>query len=276
MKIVNNFQLGIAKFLRTLLLGILVSANGAAFADISAIRDVNEKITVLLSSQHLDYKEYQGGEISNSEKGALPGIEIYVPLVKNYMFDHEYLKLNLSGYKGQTDYVGQYMVGGSGYGSVRTKDNARITNYGLKYQKGFEIGSQTLVSPYFEVSSRNWLRGLNTYDETYQHSYYGLGLVGQVALTNYLVVSMDALYGKTFNSRIEARGAVNFSAPLGNSSYSKLGLGANYLFTKYLFGQIEVSKINFDYGQSIPNNGFYEPDSTTKSTFYKLGIGLRF
>lgn len=257
-------------------MGALCCFSHLAVADMSVIRDVNDKTTILLSAQNIDYKEYRSGEILDSEKGTIPGIELSIPLVKNYMFDHEYLRLNLSGYKGKTDYVGQYMVGGAGYGSVRTKDSARMTHYGLKYQKGFELSSQVLMSPYFEVSGRNWLRGLNTYEETYKHSYYGVGLLGQASLGSSVVVFFDALYGKTFNSRIEARGAVNFSAPLGNSSYSKIGLGADYLFTKNVFGRFEVSRANFDYGQSIPNNGYYEPDSTTRTTTYKLGVGLRF
>lgn len=276
MKMLCNFYLRKDQLVKLVSLTVLMSFSSIAAADINTIRDVNDKITVLLSAQNLDYKEYRGGEILDSEKGTVPGVELSIPLAKNYIFDHEYLKLNLSAYKGKTDYVGQYMVGGAGYGSVRAKDNARITNYGLRYQKGFELSSQSLVSPYFEVSSRNWLRGLNTYEETYKHSYYGVGVLGQISFTNNFVLSLDALYGKTFNSRIEARGAVNFSAPLGNSSYSKIGLGANYLFTKYLYGQFDISRVNFDYGQSIPNNGYYEPDSTTRATIYKLGIGLRF
>lgn len=75
-----NFCFRKNQLVRLVALAVIMLSSNMAAADINTIRDINDKITVMLSAQNLDYKEYRGGEILDSEKGIVPGVEISIPL----------------------------------------------------------------------------------------------------------------------------------------------------------------------------------------------------
>jgi hypothetical protein len=118
--------------------------------------------------------------------------------------------------------------------------------------------------------------------------------MGQISPMEKLVLTTNLMVGNTFSSTISATGqaplvvsipylVTSFNAQkLGSEKIYKLGLSADYAFTKYLHGSLGVDYTAFKYGRSAPfvadqlGIAFYEPDSKTRYTTFKVGIGYGF
>ena len=95
-----------------------------------------------------------------------------------------------------------------------------------------------------------------------------------------LVLSANALIGRTFSSDISVNGPLGFSGGLGNSNLYKVGLSADYAFTQKFRGNVGINYSAFKYGASgnYPVGGTvtWEPDSRTRYTTISAGVGYAF
>lgn len=233
----------------------------------------------------VDYKEMGNGflgtsnELLDSESGTVPGIALSLSVMdapENFYFHAEYDRSS-----GHTHYVGSYI--GGPFGSVTGTTGVTMSNYDTRIGKGFELQGPFMLTPYVEMGGHEWERQVN-YGETYIHSYFGVGLLGQYAPAKDLVLSANAMLGRTFGAYIQVNsgpGLTGFSGPLGNSALYRIGIGADYAVTHQLHGNIVVDYTGFRYGMSgtYPVGGgavAWEPDSKTWYTAIKFGLGATF
>jgi hypothetical protein len=139
-----------------------------------------------------------------------------------------------------------------------------------------------MITPYVELGSHKWERGVN-YGETYSNTYYGIGLLGQYLLMDKFVISADAMYGHTMQSAISVTsgpGLIGFSGDLGNSDIYKVGVSLDWALVPRLHVTAGADYTAFNYGISAnyPSGNLvaWEPDSKTNYTTLRLGLGWGF
>lgn len=262
--------------------GVLVSSG--VFAGTDDIKSSNNQIGLQFISTNVDYTETGNGRLGthtgtlDTEKGNVPGFAVSASAMKDVMLGNDYFQFQYSQNHGSTNYVGSLM--GGNFGSVTATSSAKLADVSLRYGKGYEVGHDAMLTPYFELGNHRWERGVNQ-GETYTNYWYGIGALGQVSPIAKLVLSANALIGKTDSANIKVSGNSGFNTTLGNSTLYRLGLGADYAITKNFHANIGVDYTSFKYGISNTNNiggGFvaWEPDSKTNNTSYKAGVGYAF
>ena len=300
--------------MKKIIFALLLTLPAIAFAGIDDIKASNNQAGLQFISTNLDYKEkYPDGRTADTEKGGMEGFGLSLTAMKDVFLGNDYLKAQFNRSTGGVDYLGS--LGGGcyfvtcvaiaidgyapPYGSYGQKNHAKVTDFSLRYGKGFELSDNLLMTPYAELGHHEWKRDLgNTCvvgslpdcasSEKYRHYYYGIGALIQHSPTKNLVLTADGFIGRTFSSEISGSGTTylytapggfnSFSAQgLGNKSIYRIGVSADYAFTQHVHGNIGVDYVDFKYGKSdIFNDITYEPDSKTSYTNIKIGVGYAF
>ncbi len=272
----NNYGLGFS----AVFLMVLSATASAGTADIVA---ANRQVGIQYVSTYVDYTETGNGYLGtntgvlDTERGWVPGVG--VSFSSMWGDQHFYINAQVSQNTGSTQYVGS-LIGGT-YGSVVAWSTATLIDRSVRFGKGFAIGGSMMATPYAEVGMHEWDRGVN-FGETYTHNYVGLGILGQYSPVTRLVISANALVGSTFASYISVAGPFGFSGDLGNSALYKAGLSVDYAFTRHFHGNAGIDYTRFSYGMSSPSvvagGAFivWEPDSSTRYTTARIGLGYSF
>jgi opacity protein-like surface antigen len=166
---------------------------------------------------------------------------------------------------------------GGGYGSITASDSANVFDTDFRIGKGFAVGDNVMLTPYFGIGSHDWRRG--PFPETYTNGYAGAGVLAQFTASPRLVLSAYGLGGGTFDSNITVAthgGIAGWSGQLGDSTTYKLGAAADYAVTRNLHVNAGIDYENFEYGQSPFVHGNVEPHSTSSNVILKIGAGYAF
>ena len=292
------------------LLVLLLGMSFGASADTDAIRAANNQAGLQYVNSNVNYTEtFPGGAKADTERGHVPGFGVSASVMKDIFLGNDYVEAQFSRLNGNTHYVGSSQTptvlsptGIGTYGSLTQSDGAQITDFSVRYGKAFEVQGRYLVTPFAEAGYHEWKRILRAScgagvvascgsTEDYTNGYLGLGVMGQVSPAEHWVLTANALIGMTISSNISVKGGpillaavgtAEGSAGLGNSPIYRLGLGADYAFTKQFHANVGVDYVDFEYGKSgnfalgSPGPTVYEPDSTSKYTTINVGLGYAF
>jgi hypothetical protein len=258
------------------------SSGGSSSSD---IKSANNQVGFQSISTNVNYTEIGNGVQTvpagtlDTEMGAVPGTAYYLSVMNDLLLGNDYFKATYDQSSGQTNYVGQSLQGGTGYGSIVSTSGATLTNYSARYGKGFAARGNSMLTPFIEVGSHTWVRGVN-YGETYSNNYFGVGLLSQYSLGNRLVFSVDLMSGHTSQSAIVVASGpqvTGFSAALGDSDLYKVGLSLDYAVGPRIHLNAGVDYSSFSYGISATQpGGLLEPDSKTTYTTVRFGLGFGF
>ncbi|MFA6901531.1 MAG: hypothetical protein WC236_00460 [Gallionellaceae bacterium] len=258
-----------------------------AFAGIADIKASNNLIGLRAMSTYVDYTETGNGllgtqtGILDTETGPVAGLAFSVSRMRDLWLGNDYLEFSFDYSSGYTKYTGSYQ--GGTYGSVVTTSRAVLSNLSARYGRGTILHEKFMLTPYAELARHEWYRGVN-YGEIYSHYHFAIGVLGQYSPVRRLVLTANAMLGNTFSSYISVASSPSsngFAGSLGNSPLYKAGLAADYAFTRNLHGNIGIEHMRFNYGISgiyDVGGGYvaWEPDSETKYSIVKLGLGYAF
>jgi hypothetical protein len=258
---------------------VLVLVPAASAADLDILNS-NNQIAAQFVTANFDYLESFSGAKLDSEGGWVNGAGVNFVwqgefLVRNLYFNAQYTYLN-----GKTDYSGSFLQGGGAYGSLLGKDGATVNDLDFRIGKGYEIGRDLQVTPYFGIGYHDWQRGANTGEE-YWHGYAGAGLLAQWNPLAGLVLSAHGLAGGTFDSQVAVHtipgpgGIIGSTLALRGADTERLGFAADYAVTSRIHVNAGVEWVHFSYGHSNldPTGTYFEPDSRTNNTAIKAGAG---
>lgn len=258
-----------------------------ALANTRDIVASNNEVGIQYLLTNVDYTETGNGifgtktGILDTETGPVHGFAFSVSAMRGPGNDYVHAEMDYAS--GYTTYTGSLLVGGGPFGSVVATSSATLADYSARFGKGFAIRDQFMLTPFAEIGRHQWDRGVN-YGEIYTHYYYGVGLLGQYSPFGKVVLSADALLGRTTSSQITVNsgpGIGGFAGSLGNSVLSRLGVAADYAFTRQFHGTAAFDYTSFSYGMSAvfpAGGGFvtWEPDSKTYYARVKLGVAVAF
>lgn len=263
---------------------MLVKTSLDARAWMNPILIANTQVGLSIVGQRVDYNETTpiDPRFSN-EAGWLHGLQFGLSAmgpagpVNNVYFMGAFTWLH-----GQTDY-------GASRGPVRSdRSGADIRALDLRFGKGFDIATDWMVTPYLGMGYRGWNRSLSNrfgpfgYDELYEHTYIGGGMLLQWAATERLVLSASGLIGTTSAPTMKVSYNGGFPVDpwtyaLGSSSIYMAGLSADYAITDKWHMNAGIDYLSFRYGASaVSPDGTYEPDSRTSNWTVKAGFGYSF
>ena len=271
------------------------SFSGGGATDIKAS---NNQFGIQAISTNVNYTEIGNGQNGatsgtlDTETGVVPGRAYYFSAMNDVLFGNDYFKTTYDQSVGYTNYIGANLNLPNGppgpYGSITSTSGAVLSNYSARYGKGFDRGA-AMLTPFIEFGSHRWERGIN-YGETYSNLYYGYGVLSQYSYGNGLVMSVEAMVGRTTQSAIAVTSSppgtpvagqmIGFSGGLGNSNLYRVGISFDYALVQRLHVNLGADYSAFSYGISglYPSGSSYafEPDSKTNYLTVRLGLGLGF
>lgn len=244
----------------------------------------NNQTSLNLQYLDLNYREHNSrNQFLDGISGILPGLNLTVDkTIANFFLEGNfasYFKKNLS-------YTGEII------GFNELQSSAENSLYNASFKAGYILQSNTNTNfiPYVEYGYRHWNREIppanfifdistNGYSEHYTNYFYNVGIKYQHAFTKPLVLSAFAAMGSTVNAHLRAHlptSDVDINDKLGNSPITQAGVTADYLLQDNLHLLSGIHYAHFAYGKSNTSMGIYEPDSTTQTWAYTLGVALNF
>jgi hypothetical protein len=250
---------------------------------VNDILKANNQISLDAVGTNIDYAESYPDHVQpgvfDQEKGWVPGLSVTGSWMGDLNGIHNLYAMGRGTWiNGHTDYWAS--------NGLTNSDGASVWDADFRLGKGFDIGTNSMLTPYIGAGGHWWSRNLvgpGGYHEDYSHGYAGAGLMFQVAPVSRLVLSVNGLVGSTFNSSMSTSN--NGGAPinpytygLGNSVMYMAGISADYAFTEHLHGNIGFDYMHFAYGQSAPSpiDASLEPDSRTDYYTVRAGLGYSF
>jgi hypothetical protein len=276
--------------LKSIALAVAVLASTVSIAHANdAISRANNQVWFSVGGQNIDYRELDKTGVSgtgtlDSEKGTQPAIQLGVTKQFDAFNVRDfYAQASVSAARGHTSYDG-YLQGYDANGNFvlepfQNSTTSTTVDVNLKLGKSFRFGpaSRAQLTPYVSYGYHHWTRDMHGqygYTEDYQQSVLGGGMLGQYAITDRLVASVDANFGATLGAKMSTAGFSDFS--LGSKAQEQITLGADYAVSRNLHVHGTYSLTHFEYGQSAVNNGAYEPDSRTTTQVFMVGLGYSF
>ncbi len=233
-----------------------------------------------LVGMSMDYREYgNDGAILDSEKSSFSdmiGSEFTAEYTESYESqNYAQLGIEVLFLSGETQYVGDYLTGGSGYGTVVSTtlnivlDMSTYLMYTNSFTNGLDLGYG------LALGYRSWTRTLSL---TQEERYYWFSLRPRIKLSyNFSAFSIGALaeYSYAINPKMSATN-VSTDFTLGSADIIKLKIPFTYelnskigFFAEYVYEYQSIEKSNVQ-------NGFYEPNSTANNQYAKIGATFKF
>jgi hypothetical protein len=280
----------------------ILCVSAAVHAD-DAITAVNNEVGLSIGGENISYHEASdGGELPDGPDGYLdsqirtmPALSLNVTR-QGALFgvSNVYLSLAVSGSAGKTQYVGSAEVphcngipGTSSFCSMESftneevaeRDNESSLDASGRVGKASQFGARAQITPYVEFGAHAWNRNLSFMNgnDVYWNLSGGVGVLGQYALTNRLVVGLDLGALESFAANAHENG-VDFH--LGSRPMLTGALSADYAATKHLHLTANYSVAHYRYGGSpsvcIGESCSFEPDSWTTTQTVMVGIAYSY
>lgn len=241
-------------------------------------------LSIAWSGLAMDYREYDRnlGQILDSEESMpneMMGVEMKLnltPLSTKENINH----FNIEGLiiSGKTLYIGSYLVSSEGYGSLIEHTKNRIIRGRAGYQ--YEHKAFDLISLVFggSVGYYEWERELSKYQlETYK--WYPIeGRVGLGIDTKGF--SLHGYYSRTYGHKpemlLKSTGMVDMKFKLGGVYIEEISFPLVVKINEYVGIYSETVFQKQKIVESDIVSTYYEPKSTTKNFYTKLGLIFNF
>ena len=231
---------------------------------------------------------YYTERIGDNESGHISGIGLSITGLGNILsvpLVYEHI--------GYTNNFGKFNYTSAAQG-FSAKTNTQILGVSARVGKAFIINPKTMLIPYLAYNYVKWDRNMgNTYvgnieylgyQEIYSYDALGLGVIGEYAINNALVLKGRVQYSRMLSNTLNAHDTPYFgfvlptiAFSLGNSPIYTIGVSIDY----DLYGPVHITAgikyLKTYFGKSNVNTlGIYEPDSMTEATNYSLGLAYSF
>jgi hypothetical protein len=216
----------------------------------------------------MDYSEYSGGTIVDSEKSdSLPGFGLQY---KKQLNNGSYIDADFSQYHGDSTYVGYYLGSGGHYGDVvaTTKNTISDGSIGYSEEKPFD---NYLLAMRLGVGYRYWERALaDGHTEDYEWAYGSakLGISGY--LTSKDTLGIAAEYHHAISPKMKSNMYGTFD--LGRTDGFSIIVPWEHELTPSWALKFTYMYQTWNISQSDTNSGYYEPDSESK--FHTVNAAL--
>lgn len=240
----------------------------------------NNQATLLLGYQT---QQFHGGTSAapfNSQTSSLPTLGLVFTKTWGHVYSQLGFNEGVSVTSNQTQNTALNAAGKLGY-QFANSESSDITPYAtLGYHRWLQniAGTPSNQGSNNNIPTIYYINGVNG---TYQHSWFGLGLLYQWAASPQLVLNADVGIGRTFNASLHSWQPIstpsytNYS--FNDANYQMLGLGADYLLQRYWHLQGNLGYWHYNYGaSSVYTTGIAGLSASTKQWNATIGLGYSF
>ncbi|HZF69288.1 outer membrane beta-barrel protein [Sulfuricurvum sp.] len=226
------------------------------------------EIGLSVNAMNMDYREYTGGTIVDSEKSdSLPGFGLQY---KQQLNNGSFIDIDYSQYYGNTDYVGSYLGSGGQYGDVTAITENTISDGSIGYseEKWFD---NYLVSMRLGMGYRYWERALgngHTEEYTWPYGTVKLGITGE--LTSADTLGIAAEYHHAISPKMKSNKYGTFD--LGRTDGFSIIVPWEHALTPSWAVKFTYMYQTWNINKSDKIGIYYEPDSESK--FHTVSAAL--
>ena len=237
----------------------------------------NTELSLSVNTMNMDYREYNGGTIVDSEKtGTLPGfgLQYKKQLNDSSMGNRSFIDVDYSQYYGNTDYVGFYLGSGGQYGDVTAITENTISDGSIGYSEE-KLFDNYLVSMRLGIGYRYWERALadgHTEEYTWPYGTVKIGISGE--LTSADTLGIAAEYHHALSPKMKSNIYGTFD--LGRTDGFSIVVPWEHRLTPSWAIKFTYMYQTWNISQSDTNSGYYEPDSESKFHMVNAALVYRY
>jgi len=244
----------------------------------SYAKDSEVIVSASVVGMSMDYREYDNsGTILDSEQSnmnELGGFELGIGVLLNQEIDsYDTFSFKLMVLNGETIYKGSYI--GGGLPVVDTTQNY-IVDTGITYRRSTAMGDNLDFIFGIGLGYYAWERSLSSVQVELYEWYTLRPMIGtRVEITEQLDISFLLEYRYGFNATMSSS-YPNLDFTLGSVDLFELSIPIKYKYSEdfSFIGEFVYQKQTI--AQSNVNSGYYEPDSTAKNQYLKIGVAFKF
>ena len=286
---------------RALAIGVAGFLPTVHATDNDAFVRANNVLGLSFGSQHQDYREFIDGANVDSNIGSVkPSYRLYATAQRDlFGVSDLFFGASISYANGSNTYRGALVNWITGEQTpVTSRTPTHLFDWSLRAGKAFTLNEAASVQmiPYLDYSRHRWDRldsgDIGDYSEHYNHTALSVGIIGQYAPTEKLVLSAEAQIGHIYDANVRVRsmeGPIYFSdgrdiyyvdgaegpVVLGSHRSRLLGFYADYAVTSAYHVTAGYRWQRFGYGRGV-NNDIVEPASKSIMRQLEVGIALTF
>ena len=167
-------------------------------------------------------------------------------------------------------------------------DHSDILGVSSRVGKAFILNQRTMLIPYLAYNCQEWNRNIGDgyarnnikyfgYQEIYSYNALGVGVIGEYAIANDLVLKGRLQYSRMLSNNLNTYN-INFN--LGNRPIYTIGVGIDYDLYGPLHITAGIKYLKTYFGKSNINVlgiwSIYEPSSMTLDINYSVGLAYSF
>lgn len=243
--------------------------------------------SIALVGKNMDYREYnKAGVLVDSEESdfsEMSGAQINF----GFLFDKEknsysQIDINFLGLGGNTKYRGSFLDNNLPYGSLTNSTTNYIMDVEMSYKNYHRLNDVLEVNYGLGLGYYLWERTLSSSQvELYDWFYLKPALGVTFEITKNLNLGVHLAYKYAINPTMNATNpSLDFT--LGGVNTFEASLPLTYafsdtfdIFLAYEFQQQEIKASDAKY-YAQTDKYYYEPDSTSKNQFIKLGMTFKY
>ncbi len=151
--------------------------------------------------------------------------------------------------------------------------NDQTNNLDVELGKGFLITDKFLLTPFIQGGYTNLQTSIDNATTTTTNSFVGLGLRGDYALTDRLVVTGRLGWAETVGGNFSGR--FNYSLGYGDGPGYQAGIGLDYLLYSHihLYGGVDYTNYTLERG-ALQSVGFFGEQRAPQQAFNDLNFHL--
>jgi hypothetical protein len=241
--------------------------------------------SIALVGQSMDYREYnKAGVLVDSEKSdfsEMAGTEINFAL----FFDkrtrsYSQIDVNFLGLGGNTEYTGSLLSSGLPYGSHVSSTANYIVDTEMTYTKHHILSDVLEVNYGLGLGYYMWERSLSASQVELYDWFYLKPTVGmRLEITKNLNLGINLAYKYAINPAMSAT-SPDLDFTLGGVDVLEASIPLTYTFSNtfdmFIALKVEEQKIKASGTEHSGGNDYYEPDSTAKNQYLKVGMTFKY
>lgn len=242
--------------------------------------------SIAFVGQSMDYTEYdQYGDFADSEKSdflEMSGAEInFAFLFNKDKNSHSQLDVNFLGLGGNTDYVGSLLDSGQPYGSYVGTTSNYIADVDMTYKRFYKLSDVLEVNYGLGLGYYMWERILpSSQVELYDWFYLKPTIGATLEITKNLNLGFNFAYQYALNPRMSATN-INYDFTLGGVDVFEASVPVTYSFSDtfnmFVAYEVQEQKIKASDKYYVQTDKYYyEPDSTAKNQYLKVGVTFKY
>ena len=243
--------------------------------------EASNEISISYVGMSMDYREYDRSDnILDSEMSELDeikGIEIGIKHFFNHQTSsYDEINFNYMNISGPTEYVGSILGSGQPYGSLISRTENDILDVDIGFKRHHIVQDNLELYYGLSIGYRLWERALSAF-QVEDYYWYSLrpSIGGKYEVFDKITIGANIEYQYGLDPVMKLSNP-SLEFDLGAANIIEVSIPIKYEYSQTITFLLEPVYQYQDIVESNVVSGFYEPKSTAKNEYLKMGIVFKF